>query len=327
MRGSSLGRSTTYSDDSRPLGSLELVDENSDEEYSTAANVEVEGRDAATKNAKNSKKDGYKRDARGRIYVQLRDGTLRPTGVVANICNKAFKHIVDPGGYSQAKLSEEYINHYWKEFEKDANCEAYDQVECKKAFHSQCKARYGDYIGYKRKTMKKPAYFTDAQWTTYTDAWQLPENIKVSERCSRNRRQGRAKAFGTHCNGCIPFEETVEIMTEENDGIMPPFVDIFGRTHTFKTKDSQGLVSERATQIRDDVRTRAEELRAEGVENPDLDAIFLERHGKVKKRKQIPGAGSATKLYFPSATSAYASVRSTDIDPSKMDELIEQRRT
>ena len=45
----------------------------------------------------------------------------------------------------------------------------------------------------------------------------------------------------------------------------------------------------------------------------------------MKKRKQIPGAGSATKLYFPSATSAYASVRSTDIDPSKMDELIEQR--
>ncbi|XP_047965790.1 uncharacterized protein LOC125210273 [Salvia hispanica] len=208
---------------------------------------------------------------------------LHPTGVVANICNKAFKHIVDPRGYSQAKLSEEYIEHYWKEFEK--------------AFRSQCKARYGDYIGYKRKTMKKPAYFTDVQWTTYIDAWKLPENIKVSERCSRNRRQGREKAFGKHCNGCVPFEEIVEKMIEENDEIMLQFMDVYGRTHTFKKKDSQGLVSQRATQIRDDVRTRAEELRVEGVENPDLDAIFLERHGKVKKRKQIPGAESATKLY------------------------------
>ena len=98
--------------------------------------------------------------------------------------------------------------------QKDANCEAYDQVECKKAFHSQCKARYGDIMGYKKKTMKKPAYFTDDQWTKCTDAWNLPENITVSERCSNNRRQGREKAFGTHCNGCIPFEETVEKMVK-----------------------------------------------------------------------------------------------------------------
>ena len=34
-----------------------------------------------------------------------------------------------------------------------------------------------------KKTMKKSAYFTDAQWTTYTNAWKLPENIKVSDRC------------------------------------------------------------------------------------------------------------------------------------------------
>ncbi|XP_047956970.1 uncharacterized protein LOC125202585 [Salvia hispanica] len=52
MRGSSLGRSTTHSDGSPPLGPLKLLDENSEEEYSTAPNVEGEGRDAATNNAK-----------------------------------------------------------------------------------------------------------------------------------------------------------------------------------------------------------------------------------------------------------------------------------
>ncbi|XP_047979469.1 uncharacterized protein LOC125221394 [Salvia hispanica] len=175
MRGSSLGRSTTHSNDLPPLGTLELLDENSEGEHSPGDSIESGAR-ASTNNAKKSKKDGYKRDARGRIYVHLRGDKLCPTGVVANICNKAFKHIVDPGAYSQATLSDEYIEHYWKEFE----------VECKKAFHSQCKARYGDIMGYKKKTMKKPAYFTDDQWTKCTDAWNLPENITVSERCSNN---------------------------------------------------------------------------------------------------------------------------------------------
>ncbi|XP_042018201.1 uncharacterized protein LOC121765967 [Salvia splendens] len=180
-------------------------------------------------------------------------------------------------------------------------------------------------MGYKRKSMKKPAYFMDVQWTTYTDAWKLPENIKVCERCSTNRRQGREKAFGTHCNGCITFEETVENMTEENNWILPTFVDVFGKTYTFRTIDSHGMVSQNATQFNDDIMRRAEELRAEGIDNPDLDAIFLELHGKVKKREQIPGAGSVTKLYFPSATSAYASGRLTGGDPRKMDKLYEQQ--
>ncbi|XP_047979468.1 uncharacterized protein LOC125221393 [Salvia hispanica] len=114
-------------------------------------------------------------------------------------------------------------------------------------------------------------------------------------------------------------------MTEENNGIIPPFVDVFGKTHTFKTKDSQGMVSQNATRINNDIMRRAEELRAEGIDNPDKDAIFLELHGKVKKRKQIPGAGSVTKLYFPSATSTYASGHSIGSDPRKMDELYEQR--
>ncbi|KAG6400610.1 hypothetical protein SASPL_137451 [Salvia splendens] len=104
-------------------------------------------------------------------------------------------------------------------------------------------------MGYKRKSMKKPAYFMDVQWTTYTDAWKLPENIKVCERCSTNRRQGREKAFGTHCNGCITFEETVENMTEENNWILPTFVDVFGKAYTFRTIDSHGMVSQNATQF------------------------------------------------------------------------------
>ena len=45
----------------------------------------------------------------------------------------------------------------------------------------------------------------------------------------------------------------------------------------------------------------------------------------MNKRKQIPGVGSVTKLYFPSATSAYASRRLTGSDPRKMDELYEHR--
>ncbi|KAG6400617.1 hypothetical protein SASPL_137458 [Salvia splendens] len=175
--GSSLERSTTHSDDLPPLGTLELLDENNEGEHSTGDSIEG----GASANC------------------------VRPTGVVANICNKSFKHI--------------------------------------------CKARYDDSMGYKRKSMKKPAYFMDVQWMTYTDAWKLPENIKVCERCSTNRRQGREKAFGTHCNGCITFEETVEKMTEENNWILPTFVDVFGKTYTFRTIDSHGMVSQNATQF------------------------------------------------------------------------------
>ncbi|XP_041994756.1 uncharacterized protein LOC121745057 [Salvia splendens] len=121
--------------------------------------------------------------------------------------------------------------------------------------------------------------------------------------------------------GRRPLEHIVMVVfhlkrqTEENNGILPTFVDVFGKTHTFRTKDSQGMVSQHATQINDDIMRRARELRAEWTDNPDLDAIFLELHGKVKKRKQIPGAGSVTKLYFPSA---YASGRSTGSDPDML---------
>ncbi|KAL1563374.1 hypothetical protein AAHA92_05846 [Salvia divinorum] len=47
--------------------------------------------------------------------------------------------IVDPNGYSQKTLSEEYINLYWAEFKKFANVEAYDQDKCKEAFASNNK--------------------------------------------------------------------------------------------------------------------------------------------------------------------------------------------
>ena len=81
MRGSSLGRSTTHSNDLPPLGTLELLDENSEGEHSAGDSIEgghstgdsiESGARASTNNAKKSKKDGYKRDARGRIYVHLR---------------------------------------------------------------------------------------------------------------------------------------------------------------------------------------------------------------------------------------------------------------
>ena len=72
---------------------------------------------------------------------------------------------------------------------------------------------------------------------------------------------------------------------------------------------------------------RADELREEGID-PDYDAIFLELFGRVKKRKQVPGAGQATKLYFPFATSSTAgssSSSSSGLSTEQVDELLEQR--
>ena len=68
---------------------------------------------------------------------------------------------------------------------------------------------------------------------------------------------------------------------------------------------------------------RVEELRDEGIENPDHEAIFLELFGKVKKRKQISGAGQATSIFFPLAT--YSSVGSNRVNASQIDEIVEQR--
>ena len=42
--------------------------------------------------------------------------------------------------------------------------------------------------------------------------------------------------------------------------------------------------------------------RAEGIENPDHEAIFVDLFGKVKKREQISSSGQATSIYFPLAT-------------------------
>ena len=48
----------------------------------------------------------------------------------------------------------------------------------------------------------------------------------------------------------------------------------------------------------------AAELRANEIEVPDLDVIYFELFGKLNKRKQISGAGQATRIYFPNAGSS-----------------------
>ncbi|XP_042013213.1 uncharacterized protein LOC121761649 [Salvia splendens] len=141
---------------------------------------------------------------------------LHPSGVVASICTYNFKQIVDPNGFSQKTLTNEYINLYWAEFKKSANCEAYDQDECNKAFISKCKVRYGDFITYYKKNKQKPPFYTYAQWLNYQKGWNLPESIEASERYSENRRQWLETTVGTHSNGCISFAETAAKMAKEN---------------------------------------------------------------------------------------------------------------
>ena len=93
-----------------------------------------------------------------------------------------------------------------------ANIENYNQDLAKCAFHKRCKRKYGDHV-YKLKNRKrKSAYFTDALWDGYTKAWKTVESIKVSERSSKNRKQGYEKAPGTHGNGCVSFDVTMEKM-------------------------------------------------------------------------------------------------------------------
>lgn len=59
----------------------------------------------------------------------------------------------------------------------------------------------------------------------------------------------------------------------------------------------------------------------QGVENTDYDAIFVDLIRKVKKRKQIPGAGLATSIYFPFATSlsTSAAAGSVGVSPDEVE--------
>ncbi|KAL1545077.1 hypothetical protein AAHA92_21846 [Salvia divinorum] len=96
-------------------------------------------------------------------------------------------------------------------------------------------------------------------------------------------------------------------MTKENNGECPKFIEVYKRTHMLKGKDSQGvLCSKRAIEKMEQVMAKADELRDNEIINPDYDAIYLELFGKMKKRKQIPGAGQATGIYFPHASSSSA---------------------
>ena len=95
-----------------------------------------------------------------------------------------------------------------------ANIENYNQDLAKSAFHTRCKRKYGNHIYRLKNRKRKPAYFTDALWEDYTKAWNTAASIKVSERCSKNRKQGYEKAPGTHCNGSVSFDVTVEKMVD-----------------------------------------------------------------------------------------------------------------
>ncbi|KAL1548288.1 hypothetical protein AAHA92_16535 [Salvia divinorum] len=73
-------------------------------------------------------------DEHGRKFIKLKGEKLYPSSDVTNICNDAFKKIVDPIGFSHKDLSDEYMNIYWEEFKKNVNMEGYDQDLYKKAF-------------------------------------------------------------------------------------------------------------------------------------------------------------------------------------------------
>ncbi|XP_047974073.1 uncharacterized protein LOC125216414 isoform X1 [Salvia hispanica] len=116
-------------------------------------------------------------------------------------------------------------------------------------------------------------------------------------------------------------------MTRENNGRRPTFWELFNKTHRLTRKDSHGMCSQRAAEIEEQVYAKADALLAQGVENIDYDAIFADLFGKVKKRKQVPGAGHATSIYFPFATSSStsAAARSAEVE-QRVQELREQVR-
>ncbi|XP_047944494.1 uncharacterized protein LOC125191076 [Salvia hispanica] len=96
-----------------------------------------------------------------------------------------------------------------------------------------------------RKKNKKPTYFPEAVWNEYREAWNTADAIKASKRCSNNR--GKEKALPTHANGCVAFDVTAKKMAKENQGKLPPFWDLFLKTH--RLKDSHKLCSQQAKEI------------------------------------------------------------------------------
>ncbi|XP_042005769.1 uncharacterized protein LOC121754487 [Salvia splendens] len=100
------GASVGHSNDPSLSGDHPPLD--NEEGESTTHNIE--GDDTTSNSLNESGEEEPTHDARGRQFIHLRGKYLHPSGVVASICTYNFKQIVDPNGFSQKTLTEEYIN-------------------------------------------------------------------------------------------------------------------------------------------------------------------------------------------------------------------------
>ncbi|KAL1548286.1 hypothetical protein AAHA92_16533 [Salvia divinorum] len=262
-RAASVGSTTPPSDDYPPQGVLELLDMGLSPD-----NIEA---DDTTDSFDWSEMDDdfhyflpCMEDEHGRKIIQLRGENLHPSTDASDICDDAFKKIVDPIGFCH--LSDEYMNIYWEEFKKKANTGSYDQDLYKKAFVKKCKGRYDKYIYNLKRRKKKPAYFTGVMWKAYTDAWKT---LEAADGSSANCKLGQETAHGTHSNDSVSYAETTETMSKKNDGKRPANFDLSNMTRKRTKKKSLEICSMctlMAAQIQD--MARAGELQTQGIENP-----------------------------------------------------------
>ncbi|XP_047947316.1 uncharacterized protein LOC125193536 isoform X2 [Salvia hispanica] len=239
-------------------------------------------------------------DEHGRKIIQLKGEKLHPSSDASDICNDAFKKIVDPIGFCH--LSDEYMNIYWEEFKKKANTGSYDQDLYKKAFVKKCKGRYFKYINNLKRRKNKPAYFTNVMWKAYTDAWKM---LEAAGGCSANCEQEQEKAHSSHSNDSVSYAGTTETMSEKSDGKRPAYFDLPNMTRKRAKKNSLEICPNctvMAAQIRDMVSAGV--LQLPGIENAS----------------DITSSASVG----PVDNDSPASVGTPDIDPITYNEIAER---
>ncbi|XP_057775007.1 uncharacterized protein LOC130993986 [Salvia miltiorrhiza] len=130
----------------------------------------------------------------GRIWVHLHGSVLRPSGPIRARATDSFQGMPDASGTNWKNLTEEMKDVYFDEFVK-AFCwqqDKYTRHQIKKAWISEARVAYKDYISACKKTLllhkKKIDYLNpivEAAWRAY---WALPETQARSAQASKNRR-------------------------------------------------------------------------------------------------------------------------------------------
>ncbi|XP_057804161.1 uncharacterized protein LOC131019598 [Salvia miltiorrhiza] len=220
----------------------------------------------------------------GRIWVHLHGSVLRPSGPIRARATDSFQGMPDASGTNWKNLTEEMKDLYFDEFVK-AFCwqqDKYTRHQIKKAWISEARVAYNDYISACKKTLllhKKKIEslnpIVEAAWRAY---WALPETQARSAQASKNRRSepcGVGTGMAIHHGGSRSALDHAEHLARESN--IPFDAASWATFRRIHFKNGQ-YTAGRPAQHGLEVERRVAELREiQGEVTPaDVDRIFRE---------------------------------------------------